>query len=293
MDDQSLATEFEAHRPRLLSVATRALGSGTNAEDAVQEAWLRLSKQDREGIDNLGGWLTRVVGRLCIDTLRSRTARSESTLDTWQSDPVVTEDIDGPEDTAIAADSLGLAMVVVLDSLRPEERLAFVLHDMFGVPFAEVGPIVGRSTDAAKMLASRARRKVHQMPRPTGERRQRREVVDAFLAAAREGDFDALLQLLDPDVTWHRHTAHGHTVTIGANEVLATVRRGDPDRVEARRVSVNGEPGILAWGPSGRPIALMSCTVADGRLIDIVSIIDPTRLAHMALPVRGDGRAPR
>jgi RNA polymerase sigma factor (sigma-70 family) len=284
MDNQALSEAFEAHRPHMLAVATRALGSRADAEDAVQETWLRLDRQDSERIENLGGWLTRVVGRICIDMLRSRTVRSESTLDDWQSDPLVTEDVEGPENAAIVADSLGLAMIVVLESLRPEERLAFVLHDMFAVPFAEIGLIVGRSTDAAKMLASRARHTVQEVPRPTGELRKRREVVDAFLAAAREGDFDALLRLLDPDVTWHRHTAHGHTIKVGANEVLANVRRGDPGTIEARRVSVNGEPGILAWSRSGRPIALMSCTVADGRLIQIVSIVDPPRLARMMLP---------
>ncbi|MCW4458020.1 sigma-70 family RNA polymerase sigma factor [Microbacterium sp. MPKO10] len=286
MEEKSLSAAFEMHRPRLLSVATRALGSRADAEDAVQEAWLRLDRQENDGIDNLGGWLTRVVGRICIDMLRSRTARAESALGTWESDPIVAEDVEDPENAAVTADSLGLALVVVLESLRPEERLAFILHDMFAVPFAEVGTIVGRSTDAAKMLASRARRKVQEVPRPTGERQQRREVVEAFLAAAREGDFDALLSVLDPDVTWHRHTAHGHSVKIGANEVLAAVRRGDPGRVEVRRVSVNGEPGVLAWGPSGKPIALMSCTVADGRLVDIVSILDPSWLARLSLPPR-------
>lgn len=286
MDDYSRSIAFEELRPRLRALATRVLGSRADAEDAVQEAWIRLDRQDSESIDNLSGWLTRVVGRICIDMLRSRTGRSETALDQWDTDPVVTEDAEGPEDAAILADSLGLAMVIVLESLRPEERLAFVLHDMFAVPFAEVGPIVGRTADAAKMLASRARRKVQEAPRPTGERRQRREVVDAFLAAAREGDFDALLHVLDPAVTWHSYTKHGHAVKIGANEVLATVRDGNPRRVEARRVSVNGEPGILAWSPSGRPIALMACTVADGRLVDIVSIVDPARLARMVLPDR-------
>lgn len=285
MDREVHTTEFEAHRPRMLALATRMLASRADAEDAVQEAWFRLNRQT-EPIDNLGGWLTRVVGRICIDTIRRRTARSESALDLWEGELVVTEDADDPEDAAIVADSLGIALVVVLESLRPEERLSFVLHDLFAVPFAEVGSIVGCSTDAAKMLASRARRKVQDVPRPTGERRQRREVVDAFLAAARGGDFDALLRVLDPDVTWHVHTARGPSIQVGANEVLRAVRRGDPTRVEARRVSVNGEPGILAWGPSGRPIALMSCTIADGRIVDVVSIIDPARLARMDLPAR-------
>jgi RNA polymerase sigma-70 factor (ECF subfamily) len=284
MDEGELSAAFEAHRPHLLAVATRALGSRADAEDAVQEAWLRLDRHAGDEIENLGGWLTRVVGRICLDMLRSRTSRAESALEEWDTDPVVTEDVDGPEDAAMAADSVGLAMLVVLESLQPTERLAFVLHDVFAVPFAEIAAIIGRSTDAAKMLASRARRKVQQQPLPSEERRQRREVVDAFLAAAREGDFEALLRTLAPDITWHHHTAHGSIVKVGANEVLAVVRQGNPDRVEARRVSVNGQPGILAWGPTGRPLSLMICSVADGRLVKMVSITDPNRLSRMRLP---------
>jgi RNA polymerase sigma-70 factor (ECF subfamily) len=286
MDRHEVSTTFEEHRTRLLAIATRVLGSRADAEDAVQETWIRLDRQDVGRIDNVGGWLTQVVGRICIDMLRSRSARPESSAVPWGTDPVVTEDAELPEDATVLADSVSLAMLVVLESLRPEERLAFVLHDVFAVPFAEVGPIVGRSSDAAKMLASRARRKVQEVPRPTGERRERREVVDAFLAAARDGDFEALLRVLDPDVTWHLHTRHGHEVRIGADAVLAAVRRGDPTRLEARRVSVNGEPGILAWGPGGKPLALMSCTIAGGRLVDIVSIADPARLRGMSLPSR-------
>ncbi|MBT2496182.1 sigma-70 family RNA polymerase sigma factor [Microbacterium sp. ISL-59] len=285
MDTDSLTAGFEKNRPKMLALATRMLSSRADAEDAVQEAWFRLDRQT-EHIDNLGGWLTRVVGRICIDILRSRATRSESALEVWEAELVVTEDTDGPEDAAVVADTLGLALVVVLESLRPDERLAFVLHDLFAVPFAEVGSIIGCSTDAAKMLASRARRKVQGVPLPNGGRQQRRDVVDAFLAAARGGDFDALLRVLDPEMTWHLHMARGRSVQVGANEVLRAVRRGDPTRVEARRVSVNGEPGILAWGPSGRPIALMSCTIVDGRMVDVVSILDPARLAGMDLPAR-------
>ena len=286
MNEQRLTTAFEEHRPRLLAVATRMLGSRADAEDAVQEAWLRLDRHRGDRIDNLGGWLTRVVGRICIDVMRSRTSRAESTLEDWEADPVVVDDQDGPEQAALVADAVGPALLVVLESLKPEERLAFVLHDIYAVPFAEIGPIVGRSPDAAKMLASRARRKVREGSAPTTSRRQRREVVDAFLTAAREGDFEALLRLLDPDLTWHRHTAQGSTTTIGANEVLALVRRADPGRVEARRVSVNGEPGILVWGPTGRPIGLMACTVDNGRIVGIDSIVDSVRLARMSLPDR-------
>lgn len=283
MDRTTRTEQFEQHRPRLIAVATRALGSRADAEDAVQEAWLRLDRYDGAPIANLGGWLTRVVGRICIDVLRSRTAHPETDFD--DADPVVTED-DGPEDVAVAADTVGLALLVVLDSLGPEERLAFVLHDLFAVPFAEVGAIVGRSPDAAKMAASRARRRVQGGPRPMVERREQRAVVDAFLAAARRGDFEALLAVLDPDLTWTRRTPRGEVVTIGANAVLEAVRRGDPSRIEARRVSVNGAPGILAWGPTGKPVALMACTVVGGRIVDVVSIVDPARLARMDLPSR-------
>lgn len=196
----------------------------------------------------------------------------------------MTDDRDTPEDAAVLSDSVGLALLVVLGSLRPDERLAFVLHDMFAVPFAEIGPIVGRSADAAKMLASRARRKVQDVPTPAGDRRAQRQVVDAFLAAAQGGDFEALLRVLDPEVSWRRHTVRGVSVTTGASAVVEAVRRGQGARFTARRVLVNGEPGILGWGPTGRPLALMACTVRDGRLVGIVSIADPVRLAGMDLP---------
>lgn len=285
--DTQLAQDFEAQRPRLLAVAHRVLGSRSEAEDAVQEAWLRFSRQDSGAIENVSGWLTTVVGRICIDMLRARSSRPEIPV----SELVVTEDTDTredtPEDAAVLADSVGLAMLVVLGSLRPDERLAFVLHDMFAVPFAEIGQILGKSADATKMLASRARRKVQDVPAPAGERRRKdeqRAVVDAFLAAARDGDFDALLRVLDPDVHWQRHTATGVTVGTGAGAVIDAARRGQGSRVRARRVSVNGEPGILAWGPSGRPLSVMACTVRGGRLVGMVSIVDPARLAELSLP---------
>lgn len=284
MQDTDLARRFEKHRERLTAVATRALGSRADADDAVQETWLRLARHAGEPIDNLGGWLTRVLGRICIDMLRRRTTRAEQAL-AEDVDPIVTDD-DGPEDAAAAADTVGLALLVVLEALGPEERLAFVLHDVFAVPFTEIGAIVGRTPDAAKMLASRARRKVRGRPLPSGGLRERRAVVDAFLAAARDGDFARLLTLLDPEVTWHRHTAHGTTTTVGAGEVLSYLHHGDPARLEVRRVAVNGEPGLLVWGPSGRPLGLMACTVADGRIVRIDSIVDAQRLARMELPER-------
>lgn len=287
--ESQLAEDFEQQRPRLLALAYRILGSGADAEDAVQEAWLRLSRQDVDAIDNLPGWLTTVTGRICIDTLRARAARPEISTDLDLPDLIVTDDRDTPEDAAVLADSVGLALLVVLGSLRPDERLAFVLHDMFAVPFAEIGPIVGKSADAAKMLASRARRKVQDVPTPAGDRRAQREVVDAFLAAAQDGDFDALVRVLDPEVTWRQHTARGVTVTTGAGDVLEAIRRGRGARVTARRVLVNGEPGILGWGPTGRPLSLMACTVRNGRLVGIVSITDPVRLGAMELPEPPDG----
>ncbi|MGB5795234.1 MAG: sigma-70 family RNA polymerase sigma factor [Mycolicibacter algericus] len=282
--ESQLAEIFEQHRPRVRALAYRVLGSWSDAEDAVQEAWLRLARQDADAIDHLPGWLTTVTGRICIDALRSRASRPEIPIDQDLPELVVTDDAETPEDTAVLSESVGLALLVVLGSLRPDERLAFVLHDMFAVPFAEIGQLLGRSADAAKMLASRARRKVQDVPQPAGDRRAQREVVDAFLAAAQGGDFDALLRVLDPDVTWRQHTSRGVTVMTGSSAIAEAVRRGQGARITARRVLVNGEPGILAWGPTGRPLSLMACTVRAGRLVGIVSIADPARLAGMDLP---------
>ena len=284
--EEALAETFEGQRGRLVAVAYRMLGSRTDAEDAVQEAWLRLARQDAATIDNLAGWLTTVVGRVCIDMLRSRKARPETPYDDQLPDLVVTEDNDGPEDDALLAESVGLALLVVLDTLQPAERLAFVLHDMFAVPFDEIGQIIGRSTDATKMLASRARRKVQGTHRPTHELRQQREVVDAFIAAGRDGDFEGLLRVLDPEVTWRAHTARGVVVRLGATKVAALAQHGARTKVTARRVLVNGEPGILAWGSKGKPLSVMACTVADGRIVEMVSVSDPKRLAAMDLPGR-------
>lgn len=279
------ATTFELQRPRLLALAHRILGSRTDAEDAVQEAWLRLDRQDTDTIDNVAGWLTTVVGRICIDMLRARAAGPQVTLTPDLPELIVTADPDTPEDAAVLADSVGLALLVVLGSLTPDERLAFVLHDMFAVPFAEIGQILDRSTDAAKMLASRARRRVRDVPVPDRPRRhEQRAVVDAFLTAARNGDFDALLRVLDPDLTWQRVTARGMTVGTGPGPVVEAVRRGQGARVTTQRVLVNGEPGILAWGPTGRPLSLMACTVDHGQLVGILSIVDPALLAGLTPP---------
>jgi RNA polymerase sigma-70 factor (ECF subfamily) len=287
--DEALAEAFEEQRGRLVAVAYRMLGSRADAEDAVQEAWLRLARHDAAAIDNLGGWLTTVVGRVCIDVLRSRNARSEASYDERLPELVVTEDVGGaPEDEALLAESVGLALLVVLDTLRPAERLAFVLHDMFAVPFEEIGQIIGRSTDAAKMLASRARRKVQDTPRPTDERRHQRAVVDAFLAAARSGDFEGLLRVLDPDVTWRSYTARGVVIRMGAAEVADRAQRGARATVSARPVLVNGEPGVVVWDRNGKPVSVMACTVIDDRIVEILSVQDPERLAAMDLPARPD-----
>jgi RNA polymerase sigma factor (sigma-70 family) len=287
--DEALAGVFEEQRGRLVAVAYRMLGSRADAEDAVQEAWLRLARHDEAAIDNLAGWLTTVVGRVCIDVLRSRQARPETPYDDELPDLIVTADNDqGPEDDVLLADTVGLAMLVVLDALRPDERLAFVLHDMFAVPFEEIGQILGKSADASKMLASRARRKVQNGRQPASERQQQREVVDAFLTAARAGDFDGLLRVLDPDVTWRVHTPRGVVVRLGASEVVGKIQQTVHAKGTLRRVLVNGEPGIAAWSADGKPFAVMACTVVDGRIVAMESVTDPARLVSIDLPAPPD-----
>lgn len=278
---------FESQRRRLLAIAHRILGSHADAEDAVQETWLRFSRQDLRTIDNPGGWLTTVVGRICIDMLRARAARGEVFAADDATELVVTEDVDGPADSAVLADLVGVALLTVLAALRPEERLAFVLHDMFAVPFTDIAAIVDKSVDATKMMTSRARRKVQAAPAVPADRRElheQRTVVDAFLRAAREGDFEGLLEVLAPDVRWEHHSARGVAVTVGAAAVGDAVRRGARANVTARRVLVDGRPGIAAWGVRGKPLGVMVCTVTDGRLTAITSITDPARLAAMDLP---------
>ena len=284
-----LAAAFERERDRLTALAYRMLGSRGDAEDAVQEAWLRLDRASGEPIDNLAAWLTTVVSRLCIDALRSRRARPEADVDVEDSllDLVVTEDVEpGPEERAVLADSVGRVLLAVLEALTPDERLAFVLHDTFAVPFEEIGRIIGKSTDATKMLASRARAKVRGRPVATATRQQQRAVVDAFLAAARDGDFDRLLEVLDPGLTWRMHTARGVLVRRGAQELAKRARVGGNGRITARRVLVDGEPGVLAWTADGTPLALMACTIEGNRIIEVESIADPRILAALDLPSR-------
>lgn len=282
---------FEAQRDRLRAVAYRMLGSRADAEDVVQEAWLRLSRQGTETIDNLAGWLTTVVGRLSLDVLRSRRARPEASYDDRLAELVATaDDSPAPEDDVALADSVGVALLVVLESLRPSERLAFVLHDLFAVPFDEIGRILGRSTDAAKMLASRARGKVRANtqepgpPRAAG--REQREVVQAFLAAAHRGDFEGLLRVLDPEVKLTVDTSDGVVVVLGATKVAAgaTARVAAGAAARGRAVLVNGLPGFVSWRADGTPLSVMAFTVVDGRIVAISTVIDPARLASADLP---------
>ncbi|WP_282697965.1 sigma-70 family RNA polymerase sigma factor [Streptomyces sp. CC208A] len=281
------AGAFEQQRERLVAVAYRMLGSRVDAEDAVQEAWIRLARQDAAAIDNLAGWLTTVAGRVCLDVLRSRRTRAELSYDDRLPELVVT--VDGgaaPEDDAMLADSVGLALLVVLDTLTPTERLAFVLHDMFAVPFAEIGEITGRSADAAKMLASRARRKVRGTPLPEEEPRRRRAVVDAFLAAARNGDFEGLVRVLDPQVTWRTFHPQGVVTTVGAAEVAGPVLRGARAMTSVLPVLVDGEPGFVAWGANGKVLGVVACTVVDGRIVELSTVSDRKRLDAVDLPAR-------
>ncbi|MEU6002789.1 sigma-70 family RNA polymerase sigma factor [Streptomyces sp. NPDC047197] len=280
-----VAETFEAQRERLRAVAHRMLGSHADAEDVVQEAWLRLSRQDAATIHNLAGWLTTVVGRISLDVLRSRQARPEASYDDGLSELVVTlDDGPAPEDDAVLADSVGLALLVVLESLRPSERLAFVLHDLFAVPFDEIGQILGRSTAATKMLASRARRKVQTVERPNGVGREQREVVQAFLTAARHGDFEGLLRVLDPEVKLTVDTPSGVVVALGATKVAAGARLSASAATQGRTVLVNGLPGVMSWHEDGTPLSVLAFTVVDGRITDITVVIDPAELALMDLP---------
>ncbi len=278
---------FEAQRDRLRVVAYRMLGSHADAEDVVQEAWLRLSRQDTAAIHNLAGWLTTVVGRISLDVLRSRQARPEASYDDRLPELVVTVDAGpAPEDDVALADSVGLALLVVLESLGPSERLAFVLHDMFAVPFDEIGQILGKSAAAAKMLASRARRKVQTTEHPAAAGREQREVVQAFLAAAHRGDFEGLLRVLDPEVKLTVDTPGGVVVVLGATEVAAGAQRRVAAGAAARgrAALVNGLPGFVSWREDGTPLSVMAFTVVDRRIARIAVVIDPARLAAMDLP---------
>lgn len=283
---ESLAEEFEEHRSHLRGVAYRMLGSMTEAEDAVQDAWLRLSRTDTSDVENLRGWLTTVVSRLCLDMLRSRKSRREESLEVHVPDPVVTRLELDPEAAAEQADAVTLALLVVLDALNPRERMAFVLHDMFGVPFHQIGEIVGSSTQAATQMASRARRRVRDTPPPTADLATQRKVLEAFTSAAQDGNFEALLTVLDPDVALRADGgARGQSGFIrGAAEVAAAAssfrRTGhEPDQVW---VLVNGAVGLLGLR-DGRPVSVFSPLIRDGRIVQINILTDPDRLAELDL----------
>ena len=271
-----LAERFEEHRDHLRRVAYRMLGSTSEAEDAVQEAWLRLSRSDADAVANLGGWLTTVVARVCLDQLRARRARAEQEIGPWMPEPVVQVD-EGPEEQAMLADAVGVALLIVLETLMPAERLAFVLHDMFAVPFSEIAEILDRSPDAVRQLASRARRRLRGAAAlPDPDLAQQRRLVAAFLAASRQGDFDALVAVLDPDVVF-RVRGRVHTDTVqGAEHVARRVlQRGTPLAPLGRPALVNGTAGILV-GPLEHPIAVAAFTVAHGRITSVDVIISPT-----------------
>jgi RNA polymerase sigma factor (sigma-70 family) len=286
-----LAERFEQHRRRLRAVAYRMLGSLTEAEDAVQDAWIRLSRSNAEQIDNLGGWLTTVVARECLHMLRSR-RRREVSFEGHLPDPVITPDGDlDPEQEALLANSVGLALLVVLDHLTPPERLAFVLHDTFGVPFEEIAPIVGRSPAASRQLASRARRKVRgESTVPDADPARQREVVDAFLAASRDGDLGALLAVLDPDVVLRADpgAAGAPREVRGARAVAEQARAFSHLGRFSRRALVNGVAGIVSRAPGGPTFSVMGFAVARGKITEIDILADPERLRLLDLTFLDD-----
>ncbi len=281
-DETLLAEQFEEHRGHLHSVAYRMLGTTGEADDAVQEAWLRLSRNGADEVDNLRAWLTTVVGRVALDMLRARKARRESPDDHLE--PIISEiPEEDPAQEAEIADSVGLVMLVVLEELSPPERVAFVLHDMFGVPFEEIGEITGRTSDAARQLASRARRRVRgSAPPPEPDAAEQRRVIDAFLAAARAGDFEALLEVLDPDVVFRVHAAEGdprveRVAARGAENVARSLlRSGRPFAPFVRHAMVNGQPGTVAVR-DGKRLGAMSWGVRDGKIVTMDLVIDPER----------------
>jgi len=299
MDDW-LADRFEEHRAHLRAVAYRMLGSLTEADDAVQDTWLRMSQAGVGEVENLGGWLTTIVARVCLNLLRSRNIRREEGFGLHIPDPFITPDgALQPEDEAMLADSVGLALLVVLDTLAPAERLAFVLHDMFDLPFEEIAPMVGRTPTAARQLASRARRRVKgaEIPAPDPDLTRQREVVNAFLQAARGGDFDALVAVLDPNVVLRIDAGAAHPaasmVIHGAAAVATQARRGlrslfVRSAVELLPRLVNGAAGVVVT-LDGRPMTVMGFSVADGKIVEIDAIADPDRVRRIAAAVLSDG----
>jgi RNA polymerase sigma factor (sigma-70 family) len=294
MDDRAwLIERFEEHRARLRAVAYRMLGSLSEADDAVQDAWLRLSRADTGSVENVAGWLTTVVARVCLNTLRTRQSRREEPLDAHMPDPIIShEDQGDPEQEALLADSVGLALLVVLDTLTPAERLAFVLHDMFAVPFEEIAPMIKRSPAAARQLASRARRRVNgSAPVPDADLTRQRRVVDAFLAASRGGDFDALVALLDPDVVLRADRAARPTpapiVIRGAHAVAKGALLASERARFTQPALVNGAVGLV-MAPRGRLFLVLGFTITDGKITEIDVIADPDRLRQLDLAVLDD-----
>jgi len=294
-ENEWLADRFEDHRAHLRAVAYRMLGSLTEADDAVQDTWLRLSRSGADGVENLGGWLTTIVARVCLNMLRSRTTRREEALGVYLPDPVISPPgVLQPDEEAVLADSVGLALLVVLDTLSPAERLAFVLHDMFQLPFEEIAPMVGRSPTAARQLASRARRRVKgaDIPAPDPDLARQRDVVDAFFLAARGGDLDALVALLDPDVVLRadfgvRRPAASRVVR-GAAAVARQAVLGALPGADLHPALVNGAAGAVVT-VGGRPFAVLGFTVAEGRILEIDAIADPERVRRVAAAVLGGG----
>ena len=289
MDEETWqAEQFEAHRAHLRAVAYRMLGSLSEADDAVQESWLRLSRSDADAVVNLGGWLTTVVGRVCIDMLRARQSRREDYVGTWLPEPVVgADDRGGPEQETLLADAVGLAMLVVLETLTPPERLVFVLHDMFAVPFDDIAPIVDRTPAAARQLASRARRRIRgSAPTPDTDLARQREVVDAFLAASRAGDFDALVAVLDPDVVFRADTGPIRAplpLVRGAADVARfTAEQGPRFAPHCQPALVNGSAGLVVRTAAG-PLAVAGLTVTNGKIASIELIINPEKLRSIHL----------
>jgi RNA polymerase sigma factor (sigma-70 family) len=288
-----LADRFEEQRPHLRAVAYRMLGSFAEADDAVQDTWLRISRADTSEVVNRGGWLTTITARVCLNMLRARNVRREDSFDGHIPDPLISSAVPQPEDEAILADSVSLALLVVLDTLSPAERLAFVLHDMFQLPYEEIAPMVGRSAPAARQLASRARRRVigAEIPAPDPDLARQREVVDAFFRASRGGDFEALVAVLDPDVVlrtdYGTRRPSAPKVFHGATAVAQQALIGALPGAELHPALVNGAAGMVIT-VHGRPYAVMGFTVADGKIVEIDAIADPERVERIAAAVLGE-----
>ena len=288
---ERLAEQFEEHRSHVRAVAYRMLGSVSEAEDAVQEAWIRLSRTDVSGVDNLRGWLTTVVARVCLDMLRTRASRREDPLDVHVPDPIIARASrrgdEGPETDAMLADSVGLALLVVLEKREPAERLAFVLHDVFGMTFEEIAPVVDRSVVATRQIASRARRRIQgQAPTSDADLRKQRRVVDAFLAAVQDGDFEALVSVLDPAIVLR---ADGGAVkgmsrlVRGAQAVVAQAAAFSKLGLSSQVVLVNGNVGVVSRLPDGRVLSVIGFTIAGGKVVEMDILADPDRLSRLDL----------